>query len=384
LICVAGGRAFAACEPPNPGSGGTVTCSATDNDGYTAPANTAVTINVESGASVTGTGINVSGTGDSFVNNLGTIGGTSSVVFNGVAGFSKTLNNDGTLNAGIVGSGDGIIVINQNGALNSGGITITGNGQNTLNIFAGKSVNGLASIEGARNFVDDQGTFNAGLTMTATELNSVIIRAGGSVSGTFSLTGPRNFVDNFGTFNSAITLNGGGQNLVVNRGTGVMQGITSNGQARDFVYNNGQVNQTVALGNGNDVLVNSGTISNAVDMGNGDDVFDMLAGTINGNVTLGSGDDQGFIRDGSITNTVLGGDGDDHVVWTGGEIIGLDMGADTDFAHFIGLTPTNLKTGLRSMAGRGRTTCCCGPGLSAAMSPAIPTGNCSNCRTAPN
>jgi hypothetical protein len=61
LICVAGGRAFAACEPPNPGSGGTVTCSATDNDGYTAPANTAVTINVESGASVTGTGINVSG-----------------------------------------------------------------------------------------------------------------------------------------------------------------------------------------------------------------------------------------------------------------------------------------------------------------------------------
>lgn len=44
--------------------------------------------------------------------------------------------------------------INQNGVINSGGITITGAGQNTLNIFAGKTVNGLANITGARNFVD--------------------------------------------------------------------------------------------------------------------------------------------------------------------------------------------------------------------------------------
>ena len=137
--------------------------------------------------------------------------------FIGVAGFSKTLNNNGTLNSGIVGSGDGIIVINQNGMINAGGITITGNGQNTLNIFAGKNVNGLTDITGARNFVDSQGTFNAGLTMTATELNSVIIRAGGAVNGTFSLSGPRNFIDNFGTFNSGITLTGDGENLIVNR-----------------------------------------------------------------------------------------------------------------------------------------------------------------------
>ena len=49
---------------------------------------------------------------------------------------------------------------------------------------------------------------------------------------------------------------------------------------------------------------------------------------------------------GTITNTVFGNEGDDHVVWSGGEIIGLDMGADTDLAHFIGLTPINLKVGL--------------------------------------
>ena len=243
--------------PPNPLPGGTVTCSGTDDDGYTARVNRPVTINVESGASVGGSGVNVSGAGNSFINNDGTISGApSSVVFNGAAGFSKTLNNNGTLNAGIVGSGNGVIVINQNGAINSGGITITGNGENTLNIFAGKTVNGLANITGASNFVDSQGTFNAGLTMTSTELNSVIIRAGGAVNGTFSLTGPRNFIDNFSTFNSGITLTGDGSNLIVNRQTGVMQGITSNGSANDFFVNDGRINQAVTLGDGNDVFIN--------------------------------------------------------------------------------------------------------------------------------
>ena len=98
MLLAGGGRALAECEPPNPGAGGTVTCSGTDGDGFAAPANTPVTINVQSGASVGGSGVNVSGSGDSFVNNDGTIGGApSSVVFNGVAGFSKTLNNNGTL-----------------------------------------------------------------------------------------------------------------------------------------------------------------------------------------------------------------------------------------------------------------------------------------------
>jgi autotransporter family porin len=354
LVCLGNARAFADCAPANPGPGGTVTCSGTDADGYTAPVNTPLTINVQSGASVGGSGINVSGTGDSFVVNDGAIsGGPSSVVFNGVAGFSKTLNNNGTLQFGIVGSGDGSIFINQNGVLNSGGITITGNGQNTLNIFAGKTVNGLANITGARNFVDNQGMFNAGLTMTSTELNSVIQRAGAAVSGTFSLTGPINFIDNFGTFNSGITLSGNGLNLVVNRQTGVMQGVTSNGSAMDFFFNDGRINQAVTLGDGDDVLINRNTISNVIDMSGGDDVFDMVNGTVNGNVSLGPGEDQAFIQNGTITNTVQAQDGDDFVVWMGGEIIGLDMGADTDFAHFIGLTPTNLKTGLPVNGGLG-------------------------------
>lgn len=254
LLCLADARALADCAPANPAPGGTVTCSGTDNDGYPAPVDTPVTINVLNGASVGGSGIDVSGSGDSFVNNDGTISGPSSVEFNGVAGFSKPLNNNGTLQSGIVGSGDGIIIINHDGVLNSGGITITGNGENRLNIFAGRSVNGLANITGARNFVDSQGMLNAGLTMTGTELNSVVIRPGSAASGTFSLTGPSNFIDNFGTFNSGITLTGDGSNLVINRQAGVMQGVTSTGAASDFFLNDGRANQAVMLGDGDGSL----------------------------------------------------------------------------------------------------------------------------------
>ena len=132
-----------------------------------------------------------------------------------------------------------------------------------------------------------------------------------------------------------------------------MQGFTSNGLASDFFFNNGRINQAVTLGDGNDVFINRNVVSNTIDMGAGVDVFDMAAGTVNGNVSLGSGNDQAFIRDGNITNTVFGQDGQDHVVWMGGEIIGLDTGADTDFAHFIGLTVINLKTGLPVNGGLG-------------------------------
>ena len=198
--------------------------------------------------------------------------------------------------------------------------------------------------------------------MTGTELNSVIIRAGGAVSGTFSLSGPRNFIDDYSTFNSNITLTGDGSNLIINRQTGVMQAVTSNGTANDFFDNIGRINQAVTLGDGDDVFINRtgallgalrDVVSNTIDLGAGVDVFDMVAGTVNGNVSLGSGNDQAFIRGGNITNTVFGQDGQDHVVWMGGEIIGLDTGADTDFAHFIGLTVTNLKTGLPVNGGLG-------------------------------
>jgi autotransporter family porin len=346
LLCLSDQSALAACHETPPGSG-TFDCEGQINEGFTSTGQS-VTVTAHPNANFNDD-VSIAGPGTSTFNNEGTVNAD----FIAEDNDSFTLNNNGTLQNGFIGSGDGIIIFNHNGVINSGGITITGNGENRLNIFAGRTVNGLADITGASNFVDSQGTFNAGLTMTGTELNSVIIRAGGAVSGTFSLTGPRNFIDNFGTFNSGITLTGDGLNLVVNREAGVMQGVTSDGSARDFFFNNGRINQTVTLGDGDDVFINRNILANVLDMGAGDDVFDMADGTINGNVLLGSGEDQAFIRNGDITNTVQGQDGNDHVVWTGGTIIGLDTGADTDFAHFIGLTPNNLKTGLPVNGGLG-------------------------------
>ncbi|MEK1886352.1 MAG: hypothetical protein AAAB35_01980 [Phyllobacterium sp.] len=88
------------------------------------PANTPLTINVESGTTVAGSGIEIAVSGDSTSTNDGALrGSTNSVRFlNGVAGFTKTLDNNGSNDSGIVGSGDGTIITNQNGVINSGGM----------------------------------------------------------------------------------------------------------------------------------------------------------------------------------------------------------------------------------------------------------------------
>ena len=177
-------------------------------------------------------------------------------------------------------------------ALNFGGITITGAGQNTLNVSAAKSVNGLASITGAVNVVDNFGTFNEGLALSGSTSNRLTNQPGAQVSGNFSATGPSNTIDNSGTFNNTLTLTGDGVNNIIDRASGTMQGIISNGSARDVVVNIGRINGSVLLGDGNDHLINRdlaqvllrNVISNVVDMGAGNDQFDMLGGVVNGNV----------------------------------------------------------------------------------------------------
>ena len=116
ILCCLESRAYAQqCAPANPGEGGTVTCSGGFiGSGFTAPVNTGVTVNVLSGTIVGGT-VRIEGTGNSTINNLGTLQGSTAVQFIGVAGYTKTLNNEGSLNGGIVGSGSGAIIINQRG-----------------------------------------------------------------------------------------------------------------------------------------------------------------------------------------------------------------------------------------------------------------------------
>jgi autotransporter family porin len=193
LVCISGSTALADCAPANPGAGGTVTCSGNDPDGYVAPANTPLTVNVLTNATVQGAGnpgVQISGTGDDTVNNNGVIGSNNgtAVEFDGVAGFTKTLNNNGTLNNNFVGTGDGTIVILQNGNFN-GGITITGNGQNLITDTANHNINGPVNISGVASTIDNAGIFNQGLLISGNAVNSITNHAGGQINQTFSITG---------------------------------------------------------------------------------------------------------------------------------------------------------------------------------------------------
>ncbi len=366
LVCALDGEAYAQCVPAAPAAGETVTCSGGFlGTGYVAPPNTGITINVVSGTTLAGT-VDVQGTGNTTVNNDGTLQGSPALNFVGVSGYTKTLNNTGTLNGGIVGSGDGIIIINQNGTFNSGGITITGAGENTLNVFTGRTVNGLVSMTGSQNTINNLGTLNAGATLTGTLQNRFIngSEAGdrGTVSGAFTLTGPSNFIDNFGTFNNAITLTSAGSNTVVNRPGAVMQSIdTTSGTSNDVVDNLGTINVAILLGAGNDILTNrpfaraTDPVENGtIDMGAGDDIFVMLGGTVNAPILMGTGNDTAYIVDGHISTNFQGQAGADRLTWSGGTISGfVDMGTDDDYALFLNLTPTNLATGLRIDGGLG-------------------------------
>lgn len=367
MICALESPAVAQqCDPAVPAAGGTVTCSggfiAT---GYTAPVNTGITINVVPGTTLAGT-VDVQGTGNTIVNNDGTLQGGPALNFVGVSGFTKTLNNTGTLNGGIVGSGDGTIIINQNGTFNSGGITITGAGVNILNVFASRNVNGLVSMAGSQNTINNLGTLNAGATLTGTLQNRFIngSEAGdrGTVSGAFTLTGPSNFIDNFGTFNGAVTLTSNGTNTIINRPGAVMQSIdTTGGTSNDVVDNLGTVNVAIRLGAGNDILTNrpfarfTDPVENGtIEMGPGDDIFVMLGGTVNAPILMGADNDQAFIVDGHISTNFQGEGGADRLTWSGGTISGfVDMGTEDDHALFLNLTPTNLATGLRIDGGLG-------------------------------
>jgi hypothetical protein len=92
-----------------------------------------------------GPGVIFGGAGNSILNNTGQINGSgaAAVQFNTVAGFSQTFNNtgNGSINGNFVGSGDGQIVIVNGGNFN-GGITISGNGTNSITTQSGRNING--------------------------------------------------------------------------------------------------------------------------------------------------------------------------------------------------------------------------------------------------
>src|SRR5712692_4552635 len=143
-------RAFANCTPAT-GDNVTVTCSGATvdqgpepNTGYGSGLQNGLTINVQAGASVTGTSIGIDVGSNNVINNFGTVttagsGGVGDIAGINANGTNLTVNNSGTIGrldipgfafsaAGISAFGTGLSVTNNAGATIQGQIGIQGNG----------------------------------------------------------------------------------------------------------------------------------------------------------------------------------------------------------------------------------------------------------------
>ncbi|MCJ8155899.1 hypothetical protein [Sphingomonas sp. LaA6.9] len=359
--------AQAQCVPDNPPAGATVTCTGFDNDGYSA-SNAPITVEILQGATIAGTGLSIAGSGDVNIDNSGAIQGSSgtAVRIDGVAGFTKVFENHtgGSLNGNFLGSGDGRIVIQQNGNFNAG-VTITGNGVNDLYLFASRGISGPVNITGSDNAIDNAGFFNNGLTLVATANNLIVNRAGAQLSGTFRVTGDgQNSIFNDGTINNGIAIVSNGEVFVANTGT-ISGNIEDTGSAQDFIDNTGTINNSILLHGGDDFVVNRSGVVNllaplsgpgiqgAIETGEGMDVLRMLDGVINGQVLMGSDADFATVSGGLISQAVQMQSGADLFFWNGGQIGALDMGIDDDVALFSQLAPSNMANFMPINGGLG-------------------------------
>lgn len=167
------GYANAACTPTAPVDNTTVTCSgATDNQndpaGYGTGNENGLIINVQSGASVTGTrfGVRVDGRDASnTINNLGTISGFDQGILAGAA----TINNSGTItssgNRGI--EADAVTVTNAASGVISGRIGMS---------IRNATVTNLGSITGSQNGIESTvGDINNSGTISALAVNGIAV-----------------------------------------------------------------------------------------------------------------------------------------------------------------------------------------------------------------
>lgn len=153
VFALSAGTAFADCQPNPPTDGQTVTCTATDNTGVSAPAATGVQIDVDTGADVTTAGTTVELGSNATINidtggQVVSTGGTSLIT-----GGNSTININGTLRS------DAGTAYTYNG--NAGetldmtiGGTVTGNvdlGASDANftLLSGSTVTGTVTANGA-------------------------------------------------------------------------------------------------------------------------------------------------------------------------------------------------------------------------------------------
>lgn len=341
-LCAATG-ASAQCAPDPPGAGQTVTCSGVDPDGFAAPANTPVTVDVSAGATVQqapGTGQAITfapNTAGNVLNNLGAIqsSGNAATTFTGVTFLSGTgagtnlFTNAGSISATNAGAGNALAISLLQGAaastiriVNAPGATITGTAAGGSGI--GVNHNFAAGAQTRALVIDNSGAIS-GTSLGvfagagAQNANQTVTINNGVGGANATITGPAG---------SAITFAGDGVNTINNLATGTINGaIRSTGNAALIIDNSGVINGNVFEGNSGDTFImRSGTVNGNVDqgsgLGDGVDTFTMSGGVINGTVTQGGELDFATVSAGVITGGLNEGD---FVTITGGQIGSIDM-----------------------------------------------------------
>jgi outer membrane autotransporter protein len=254
---IAAERAEAACTPAAPVSDSIVTCTGTTNnqngtDGYGDPLDLRNTINVDPGASVTGTdiGIRLTGNGNGVnadtINNSGTISGTG---LGGIVGFSGIVNNN--VGASILAPGAGSVgyFILAQGTLNNFG-TISGNtrGVDIQNGAATNASTGTISGGIIGVIIEDEGLQGSGNAIVSNAgtitggMNGVRFRGASGGAGDLTNSGLISSTDPAG---ATVLFNASG--TVTNFGMiqGTSFGIQSAGAAN--VTNSGTIESTTRI-----------------------------------------------------------------------------------------------------------------------------------------
>ena len=305
--------ALAACAPDNPAAGGTVTCSAVDNDGFSDNDDN-LTVNVLSGAQVNnpgGNGIEVGGN-NSQISNSGIIDAD----IDGIrAGDDSRINNSGTITT----DDDGIVARGNAQITNSGTITVDDSG-----IDAG----------------DDSHITNSG----------TIIADGYGIE-----AGDNSQITNSGAITSQ---NDDGISArddwkITNSGTIIADGYGINARENAQIINSGTITSKFndgILANDNAQITNSGTITSQFGSGidAGDDAQITNSGTIASQIEVGIRVDDNS----QITNSgmITAGDdgiqtGSNNIITNSGSIINSNGPSGTAISLSGGVNVVNLLAG---------------------------------------
>jgi outer membrane autotransporter protein len=356
-------RAMAACSPPSGQNNVTVTCSSntTNQDGtngYGQGTEDGVTVNVNSGVTVSGTnkGISLAPAGNSTttLNNSGTVTGKTGYQ----AGFTAIVTNSGT----ITGTDDTAIVTASNLTLtNSGTISGSNLGIFTANITLTNLSTG--TIDGAVIAVNGQNQVNVSNAGVIQSSGGIAIRASSSgtltvSSNTGTISGLTFGIDAIDSANVVNNLNGKIEAIGVN---GIA--IGSNGSVQDNTITLANAGTVQANGTGGiavqgqtvNVTSNSGTISaeaiaiNAISATGSATVTNTSTGSITGmDGILAS--TVSVNNAGSITGVLLGVDGTTVTVNNSGTIkasiaIAAQDGTVTNSGTITGTTVAGIQIG---------------------------------------